>query len=70
MEDASKLMPASRKVKAPNAPAGPVEPDETTNAVHNVYIKKVERVGGELQNAVIYTYPKVSQFRPPCRFCQ
>jgi len=32
------------------------------NAVHNVYIKKVERVGGELQNTVIYTYPRVSQF--------
>jgi hypothetical protein len=49
---------------------GPIEPDETGNAVHNVYIKKVERVGGELQNTVIYTYPKVSQFRPPCRYCQ
>jgi branched-chain amino acid transport system substrate-binding protein len=52
-----------------DSPAGPVELDEMANAVHNVYIKKVERVGGELQNTVIYTYPKVSQFRPPCRFC-
>ena len=27
-----------------------------------IYIRKVERVGGELQNTVIYTYPNVSQF--------
>jgi len=26
------------------------------------YIRKVERVGGKLQNTVIYTYPHVSQF--------
>ena len=27
-----------------------------------MYIRKVERVGGQLQNAVIHTYPTVSQF--------
>ncbi|MBW1945580.1 MAG: ABC transporter substrate-binding protein, partial [Deltaproteobacteria bacterium] len=30
--------------------------------IQNIYIRKVERVGGELQNTVIHTYPKVSQF--------
>ncbi len=28
----------------------------------NIYIRKVEKVGGELQNTVVYTYPNVSQF--------
>jgi branched-chain amino acid transport system substrate-binding protein len=36
--------------------------DEFGNPVENIYIRKVQRVGGELQNKVIYTYPKVSQF--------
>jgi branched-chain amino acid transport system substrate-binding protein len=36
--------------------------DAYNNPVENVYIRKVERVGGELQNTVIYTYKDVSQF--------
>jgi len=62
VQDASKVMPPSRRVKVPNAPAGPVEPDETANAVHNISIKKVERLGGDLQNTAIYTYPHVPHF--------
>jgi len=62
VEDSARFVAAGRKAKVADSPAGPVELDEMANAVHNVYIKKVERVGGELQNTVIYTYPKVSQF--------
>jgi branched-chain amino acid transport system substrate-binding protein len=62
VEDAARFIAAGRKVKLPDTPRGPVELDETGNAIHNVYIKKVERAGGELQNTVIYTYPRVSQF--------
>ncbi len=28
----------------------------------NVYVRKVERVGGRLQNSTIHTFPNVSQF--------
>ena len=28
----------------------------------NVYVRKVERVNGRLQNTVIHTFPNVSQF--------
>jgi branched-chain amino acid transport system substrate-binding protein len=49
-------------VRVSDTPQGPLELDETGNAIHNVHIKKVERVGGELQNTVIHTYPRVSQF--------
>ncbi len=62
VENAARFIAAGRKVNLPDTPRGPVEMDETGNAIHNVYIKKVERVGGELQNTVIYTYPHVSQF--------
>ena len=41
---------------------GPLKMDELGNPIQNVYIRKVERVGGKLQNSVIYTYPNVSQF--------
>ncbi len=45
-----------------DAPRGPVSMDKYGNPVHNTYIRKVERVGGELQNTVIATYPATSQF--------
>jgi len=62
VENSARFVAAARKAKAADSPAGPVELDETANPVHNVYIRKVERVNGELQNTVIYTYPHVSQF--------
>ena len=36
--------------------------DALNNPVQNVYIRKVERAGGKLQNTVVHTYPSVSQF--------
>jgi hypothetical protein len=36
--------------------------DEYGNPTENVYIVKVDKVGGKLQNTVIHTYPMVSQF--------
>ena len=36
--------------------------DDLGNPIQNVYIRKVEQVGGKLQNTVIHTYPNVSQF--------
>jgi branched-chain amino acid transport system substrate-binding protein len=51
-----------------DAPRGPVSLDEMRNPVQNVYIKKVEKKKmfgydkAELWNAVIKTYPNVSQF--------
>ncbi len=62
VEDRGALMAALRKVKITDAPRGPVEMDGYGNPTQNIYIRKVERVGGKLQNTVIYTYPAVSQF--------
>jgi branched-chain amino acid transport system substrate-binding protein len=51
-----------RKVELKDFPRGPVKIDAWGNPIQNVYIRKVERVGGKLQNSVIATYPNVSQF--------
>jgi branched-chain amino acid transport system substrate-binding protein len=62
VEDRAGLIEALRTVKPVNLPRGPVELDGYGGPVENVYIRKVERVNGELQNTVIETFPNVSQF--------
>src|SRR2546429_2693003 len=61
IEDKPAFMKALRATKIDTA-RGPVAFDEYGNIVGNVYIRKVERKQGRLVNAVIYTYPGVSQF--------
>jgi branched-chain amino acid transport system substrate-binding protein len=61
IEDKPAFMKALRATKIDTA-RGPVAFDEYGNIVGNVYIRKVERKDGRLVNAVIYTYPGVSQF--------
>jgi branched-chain amino acid transport system substrate-binding protein len=62
VEDPAALLDALRKVKVSDVPRGPVESDEYGSPIENVYIRRVERVNGELQNTVIATLPRVSQF--------
>jgi branched-chain amino acid transport system substrate-binding protein len=62
VEDSAALVDALRHVKLADAPRGPVELDDYGNPIENVYIRKVERVNGQLQNTVIETMPRVSQF--------
>ncbi len=62
VENRGKLMEALRKVDLKDVPRGPMKLDNYGNPIQNIYIRKVERVGGELQNTVIHTIPNVSQF--------
>jgi branched-chain amino acid transport system substrate-binding protein len=62
VENKGKLMEALRKVNLKDVPRGPMKLDNYGNPIQNIYIRKVEKVGGELQNTVIQTYPNVSQF--------
>ena len=55
-------MAARRRVDVSDAPRGPVRFDDYGNPIQNVYVRKVERVGGKLQNTVLFTFPTVSQF--------
>ena len=62
VEDSAALVDALRHVKLTDAPRGPLELDDYGNPIENVYIRRVERVNGQLQNTVIETIPRVSQF--------
>lgn len=63
VEDRDRFLAAIRKASETiQDPRGPIRLDEYGNPTQNVYILKVEKVGGRLQNTVIHTYPMVSQF--------
>ncbi|HZM97387.1 MAG TPA: ABC transporter substrate-binding protein [Vicinamibacterales bacterium] len=70
VEDRQALVEALRQVKPEGLPRGPVELDDYGNPIENVYIRRVERVNGQLQNTVIDTFPSVSQFwkYPPAEY--
>ena len=62
VENRDKFLEALKKVELKNAPRGPVKLDAYGNPIENIYVRKIQRVGGELQNTVIFTYPNVSQY--------
>lgn len=62
VEDREALLAALRKVEIKDAPRGPIGVDRWGNPVQNIYVRRVERVGGRLQNTVIHTFPNVGQF--------
>ena len=62
VEDTDSFLKALRTVSIPDAPGGPIRLDKYGNPVHNVYIRRVERKDGRLQNTVIHTIENVSQF--------
>lgn len=61
VEDKAAFAKALHAIKVETA-RGPVSFDEFGNVVGNVYIRKVTRKDGRLVNAVVKTYPDVSQF--------
>jgi branched-chain amino acid transport system substrate-binding protein len=62
VDDRAALLAALRQTRLTGLPRGPVELDDYGSPVENVYIRRVERVNGELQNTVVATFPRVSQF--------
>ncbi len=62
VEDTDGFLRALREVAIADAPGGPIRLDKYGNPVHNVYIRRVERKEGRLQNTVIHTIDNVSQF--------
>jgi branched-chain amino acid transport system substrate-binding protein len=67
VEDQARFLEALRKVRF-EAPGGAFRFDEKQNAVIPTYIRRVEKVGGKLQNTVIDVVPDVDQFwKPPKR---
>jgi branched-chain amino acid transport system substrate-binding protein len=62
IEDTETFLKALRAVAINDAPGGPIRLDKYGNPVHNVYIRRVERKDGRLQNTVIHTIENVGQF--------
>jgi len=62
IENAEKFLAALRRVDLSDAPRGPMKFDDFGNPVQNIYVRKVERKDGRLQNTIIHTFPSVSQF--------
>src|SRR5262249_17062918 len=62
VKDREAFRQALKTVKPTGLPRGPVELDSYGNPIENFYVRKVERVNGALQNTVIDTFPRVSQF--------
>ena len=62
IENVDKFLGALRKVDLSAMPRGAMKLDDYGNPDMNVYVRKVERVNGRLQNTVIHTFPNVSQF--------
>ena len=62
VEDTDAFLKAVRAVAIPDAPGGSIALDRHGNPVHNVYIRRVERKEGRLQNTVIHTFENVGQF--------
>ena len=63
VEDRERFLAAIRKAsETVEDPRGPIKLDDLGNPTQNVYILKVEKVGGKLTNTVLHTYSMVSQF--------
>jgi branched-chain amino acid transport system substrate-binding protein len=62
IENVDRFLGALRKADLSDLPRGPIRFDDFGNPVQSIYIRKVERVGGRLQNTVTHTIPNVSQF--------
>jgi len=62
IEDKDAFMKALRSLDIKDSFRGPMHIDKYGNPDVTIYIRKVERKNGHLVNAVIQTYPNVSQF--------
>jgi branched-chain amino acid transport system substrate-binding protein len=63
VENREKLVAAIRRaIESTPDPRGPIKLDDWGNPTENVYILRVDKVGGKLATTVIHTYPAVSQF--------
>jgi branched-chain amino acid transport system substrate-binding protein len=61
-EDVTVFLKAMHDVRLNRGPIGPVRLDEYATPILDIYIRKVERRNGKLVNAILKTYPQVSQF--------
>jgi branched-chain amino acid transport system substrate-binding protein len=61
-EDKKAFLEALRAVRLAGGPVGPIHLDEFGTPIMDIHIRRVERRDGRLINAILKTYPQVSQF--------
>jgi branched-chain amino acid transport system substrate-binding protein len=61
-DDAAAFLKAMQEVRLTRGPIGPVRLDEYGTPILDIYIRKVARMDGKLNNTIVKTYPQVSQF--------
>jgi branched-chain amino acid transport system substrate-binding protein len=62
VEDKAAFVRALHEVRLDKSPMGPIRLDEYGKPVLNIYVRKVERKDGRLVNAIVATYPAITQF--------
>jgi branched-chain amino acid transport system substrate-binding protein len=62
VSDAQKFVDTVKSIGLSDTPMGDITIDKYDNSVQDVYIRKVVEVNGKLENKVVKTYPKVTQF--------
>ncbi len=61
-DDAAAFLKAMHDIRLSHGPIGPVRLDEYGTPILDIYIRRVARVNGKLQNTILKSYPQVSQF--------
>jgi branched-chain amino acid transport system substrate-binding protein len=61
-EDKPAFIKALHEARVDKSPMGPIRVDEYGKAILTIYVRKVERRNGKLVNAIVATYPNVTQF--------
>jgi len=61
-DDKAALITAMRAVSLADSPRGPLHFDHFGNVIGTVYIRRVVKQDGKLEQHTIKTYPNVSQF--------
>jgi branched-chain amino acid transport system substrate-binding protein len=61
-EDKAAFVHALHEARVETSPIGPIRIDEYGKPILNIYVRKVERRNGQLVNAIVATYPGVTQF--------
>ena len=49
-------------IEIKDSPRGALKLDSYGHVIDDIYIRRVEKVGGILQNSIVEKYPQVSQF--------
>ncbi len=61
-EDKAAFVRALHDARLASSPIGPIRIDEYGKPILNIYVRKVERKDGRLVNAIVETFPEVTQF--------